>query len=218
MKPEENIRYMKSTFKTFLAKHNNDFHTYGFKEWIFYPGMLFKDREAWWTDNGFRPAPHEGIDLCFYRDNKGQVRRIGNGTKIPVMYTGEIVHIHDDFLGKSIYVRHSIKDNSGNALHTIYGHTAPMETAMITGKRVREGDIIAEIAALSKNSKIHPHIHITMAWIPETLSCKKLNWKTIGDPRLVTLCNPLEYIDIKYTVRKTPDRQDCLPDAHYGEN
>ena len=193
MKPEKNT-IPESTFKMFFAKHNNDFHAYGFREWIFYPGMLFQDREAWWTDNGFRPAPHEGIDLCFYRDNTGQVRRIGNGVKIPVMYTGDIVHIHDDFLGKSIYVKHSIKDKSGNALHTIYGHTVPGKHQN-TGKRVREGDIIAEIAALSENSKILPHIHITMAWIPETLSCKKLNWETIGNPRLVTLCNPLEYID-----------------------
>ena len=110
------------------------------------------------------------------------------------MYTGDIVHIHDDFLGKSIYVKHSINDKSGNTLHTIYGHTLPWNRND-TGRKVCEGDIIAEIAALSENSKIHPHIHITMAWIPETLSCKKLNWETIGNPRLVTLCNPLEYID-----------------------
>jgi hypothetical protein len=197
MKSEENT-IPESKFKTFFTKHNN-FHTYGFKEWIFYPGMLFQDTEAWWTDNSFRPAPHEGIDLCFYRDNTGQVRRIGNGTKIPVMYTGDIVHIHDDFLGKSIYVKHSINDKSGNALHTIYGHTVP-RNRHDTRKRAREGDIIAEIAALSENSKILPHIHITMAWIPETLSCKKLNWEIIGNPRLVTLCNPLEYIDSKFEV------------------
>ncbi len=198
MKPEEN-KIPGSAFNSFFIKRNNDLNTHGFKEWVFYPGMLFQDREAWWTDNGFRPAPHEGIDLCFYRDNEGQVRRIGNGTKIPVMYTGEIVHIHDDFLGKSIYVKHRINDKSGNVLHTIYGHTVP-ENRHDTGKSVHEGDTIAEIAALSEKSKILPHIHITMAWIPETLSCKKLNWETTGNPRLVTLCNPLEYIDSRLEV------------------
>ncbi len=192
MKPKENT-IPESTFKTFFTKHNN-FHTYGFKEWIFYPGMLFQDMEAWWTDNSFRPTPHEGIDLCFYRDSTGQVRRINNGTKIPVMYTGDIVHIHDDFLGKSIYVKHSINDKSGNVLHTIYGHTIPWNHHD-TGKKVREGNIIAEVAAISENSKVLPHIHITMAWIPESLPCKKLNWETIWTSRLITLCNPLEYID-----------------------
>jgi hypothetical protein len=198
MKPEENT-IPESTFKTFFVKYNNDFHTYGFKEWIFYPGMLFQDMEAWWTDNRFRPAPHEGIDLCFYRDNREQVRRISNGAKIPAMYAGDIVHIHDDFLGKSIYVKHSINDKGGNALHTIYGHTIPWNHHD-TGKRVREGDIIAEVAAIPENSKVLPHIHITMAWISESLPCKKLNWDTIWTSRFITLCNPLEYIDSKLEV------------------
>jgi len=191
MKPEGNT-IPESTFKTFFTKHNNS-HTHGFKEWIFYPGMLFQDTKAWWTDNGLRSTPHEGIDLCFYRDNTGQVRRIDNGTKIPVMYTGDIVHIHDDFLGKSIYVKHSIKDKNGNALHTLYGHTIP-RNLLNTEKRVREGDIIAGVAALSENRRIFPHIHITMAWIPESLPYHQFNWETIGNSRRVTLCNPLEYI------------------------
>lgn len=199
MKPEENT-IPESTFKSFFIKHNN-FHTHGFKEWIFYPGMLFQETEAWWTDNSSRPTPHEGIDLCFYRDNTGQVRRINNGTKIPVMYTGDIVHIHDDFLGKSIYVKHSINDKSRNALHTIYGHTTPWNLHD-TGMRIREGDIIAEVAAISESSKVLPHIHITMAWIPESLPCKKLNWETIWTSQLINLCNPLEYINTKYTTEK----------------
>ncbi len=198
MKPEEST-IPESTFKTFFVKHNNDFHTYGFKEWIFYPGMLFQDMKAWWTYNDFRPAPHEGIDLCFYKDNTGQVRRIDKETKIPVMYTGDIVHVHDDFLGKSIYVKHSTNYKRGNTLHTIYGHTIP-GNHHDTGKRVREGDIIAEVAALTENSKVLPHIHITMAWIHESLPCKKLNWDTIENHRLVTLCNPLEHIDSKLEV------------------
>ena len=197
MKPEKN-KIPESTFKTFFVKHNS-FHN-GFKEWIFYPGMLFHDMEAWWTDRGSRPTPHEGIDLCFYKDNTGQVRRIDNGTKIPVMYTGDIVHIHDDFLGKSIYVKHSINDKNGNALHTIYGHTTP-RNCYDTEKRVHEGDIIAEVAAIPENSKIFPHIHITMAWIHKSLPCKKLNWDTIWNSYSVTLCNPLEHIDPTYTLQ-----------------
>ncbi len=191
MKPEVS-KIPESTFNTFFVKHNNDFHPYGFKEWVFYPGMLFLDMEAWWTDNRFRQTPHEGIDLCYYRDKAGQVCRVDNRTKIPVMYAGDIVHIHDDFLGKSIYIKHSL-NKSGNTLHTIYGHTIPHSNHNI-GKRVCEGDIIAEVAALSENSNIHPHIHITMAWVPKSLPCHQFNWETIGDPQSVTLCNPLEHI------------------------
>ena len=201
MKPEEN-KIPESAFNSFFINHNIDLHIHGFKEWIFYPGMLFHNTEAWWTDNNLRPTPHEGIDLCFYRDNAGQVRRIDSETKIPVTYNGEIVHIHDDFLGKSIYVKHSINNKSKNTLHTIYGHTIPQDHC-VTGKRVREGDIITEIAALSKDSNVLPHIHITMAWIHESLPCKKLNWNTIWTSKSVTLCNPLDHINIKYTLEST---------------
>ena len=198
MKPEEN-NTPKSTFNSFFIKHNNHLNTHGFKEWIFYPGMLFQDMETWWTDKGRRPTPHEGIDLCFYGDNTGQVRRIDSGTKIPVMYTGDIVHIHDDFLGKSIYVKHRMSNRSGDTLHTIYGHTVP-QNHCITGTRVHEGDIIAEVAAITNGSKVLPHIHITTAWIHKSLSCKKLNWETIWSSKSVTLHNPLDYINIKYAT------------------
>ena len=201
MKSEEN-KIPESAFNSFLVKRNSNLHTHGFKEWIFYPGMLFQETEAWWTDNNLRPTPHEGIDLCFYKDNTGQVRRINSGTNIPVTYTGEIVHIHDDFLGKSIYVKHSMNNKSGSILHTIYGHTTPKKHCVM-GKRVHEGDIIAEVAPISENSKVLPHIHITMAWISESLPCKKLNWDTIWTSKSVILCNPLDHIDIKYTLENT---------------
>ncbi len=164
--------------------------------------MLYQDMDTWWTDNSARPIPHEGIDLCFYKDNSGQVRRIGKETKIPVMYDGEIVHIHDDFLGKSIYVKHNTIDETGNILHTVYGHTIPLNHHD-TNMTVCEGEIIAKMAISPKNRKIHPHIHITIAWLPESLSIKKINWKTIGNSQLVTLCNPIEYLGIKYTVDRS---------------
>ncbi len=201
MKPEDN-KIPESAFNSFFIRHNNDLNTHGFKEWIFYPEMLFHDTDAWWADNSLRPTPHEGIDLCFYRDNSERVRRINSGTKIPVMYTGDIVHIHDDFLGKSIYVKHCTNNKRGSTLHTIYGHTIPQNDC-VTGKRTHEGDIIAEVAAISENSKALPHIHITMAWISESLSCKKLNWDTIWTSKSVALCNPLDHIDIKYTLENT---------------
>lgn len=196
----------KSKFNSFFIQHN-DFNEHGFKEWIFYPGMLYHDIDAWWTDDSVRPNPHEGIDLCFYKDNSGQVCRIGEGTKIPIMYDGEIVHIHDDFLGKSIYVKHSTINDMGNILHTIYGHTIPLNR-YDTNMTIREGDIIAEMAISPKNKKLHPHIHITMAWLPESISYKEINWETIGNPQLVTLCNPIEYLGIKYTVGRSIDAKE----------
>ena len=198
MKPDENT-IPKSTFNSSITKSNRYLQSNGPKEWIFYPGMLFHDTEAWWTDNGVRPTPHEGIDLCFYRDSTGQERRIDSGTKIPVMYTGDIVHIHDDFLGKSIYVKHSMNNKSGDTLHTIYGHTAPV-TNYNAGKTVCEGDIIATVSPSSSESKTPAHVHITIAWLPRDISYNRLNWISINNPDIATLCNPLDYINIKYAT------------------
>ncbi len=193
MNQEKHI-FLKSKFNSFFTKHN-DFNTHGFKEWIFYPGMLYQDTEAWWSEDAVRSSPHEGIDLCFYKDNYGQIHSIEKGTKLPVMYDGEIAHVHEDFLGKSIYVKHNKINEMGNILHTIYGHIIPLNRHD-TNMTVREGDIIAEVAISPKNKSIHPHIHITIAWLPASLPYKKISWKTIGNPQLVTLCNPLEYLNM----------------------
>ncbi len=181
-----------SKFNSFFIQYNS-FKTHRFEKWIFYPGMLFQDTEAWWANDAVRPTPHEGIDLCFYKDNSGQIHRIGKGTKIPVMYDGEVAHIQDDFLGQSIYVKHNTIDKTGNILHTVYGHTIPLNHHA-TNMILREGDIIAEMAISQKSRKIHPHIHITMAWLPDSLSYKKINWETLGNPQLASLCNPIEYL------------------------
>ena len=45
----------KSTFNSFFTKHN-DFNTHGFKEWVFYPGMLYQDTEAWWSEDAVRSS------------------------------------------------------------------------------------------------------------------------------------------------------------------
>ncbi|MDR4496617.1 MAG: hypothetical protein MRK02_01625 [Candidatus Scalindua sp.] len=187
-----------SAFNTFFEQHN-DFHAYGFSEWVFCPGMLFQDLNSWWTQGNARPVPHEGIDLCLFRDRAGKIHRLDEKARIPVMYDGVITHIHDDFLGKSIYVRHSIDGKKGCKLHSIYGHVLPGNICKVE-HGVREGDIIATIAPAPEKGRIPPHAHITLAWLPETLSCEKLNWEELGNPDSVTLSNPLDFIDCKYSI------------------
>ncbi|MCF6155024.1 MAG: hypothetical protein E3K36_07180 [Candidatus Brocadia sp.] len=190
----------KSRFNEFLIRYN-DLHKSGFEEWIFYPGMLFHDPCKWWEDGGVRYKPHEGLDFCFYRDKAGQNHSLDEKTVIPVMYAGEIIHIDDDFLGKSIYVTHDICDDRGNRLYVIYGHTNPFH-GIGTGKTLNEGDTIATIADTGKKrAKIPSHLHISMVWLPESFPYEKLDWETLGDCSTVTFCNPLEFIDCKYKCR-----------------
>ena len=191
----------KSRFNEFLVMHNN-LNKFGFDAWVFYPGMLFNDLHKWWGDGGVRQRPHEGLDLCFYRDKAGQEHSLDERIKIPVMYEGEIVRIDDDFLGKSIFVSHGIYDDLGNRFHTIYGHTNPYSGVAI-GKTLSEGDAIATIAdARKKKAKIFPHLHISVIWLPKAFPYKELNWQIIGDSQTVTLCDPLEFIEGKYKVER----------------
>lgn len=200
----------KSRFHQFIIKQNN-FDRLGFENWVFYPGMLFNDHHKWWSDAGIRRQPHEGVDFCFYRDTTGGIRTIGYKTKIPALYDGRVAHIHNDFLGKSIYVQHNTYDERGHALFTIYGHTIPVN-GLNTGDMVSEGNILATTANVREHARILPHVHITVAWIPVSFPHERLTWKMINAPQITTLCNPLEFIDCKFTVeREWVDPEDYFP-------
>jgi hypothetical protein len=172
----------------------------GFDTWLFYPGMLFNAGERWWGNGGNRDRPHEGLDLCFYRDSRGQTRSLSKDKRIPVMYTGEVVKIEDDFLGVSIYVSHDIYDGRGNRLLTVYGHTRP-GNGIISGSSLGEGDLFATVADnAGKRMKAPSHLHISVAWIPPSVSCEELDWGVISDPAVAWLVDPLEIMSCRYEV------------------
>ena len=189
MNPEATFR--KSCFQNSLIRLNR-LDKQGFTALVFKPGMLFKDIAVWWGDGGVRSRLHEGLDVCFYRDVSGQNYRLTEKTMIPVIYDGKIVWIHDDFLGRSVYVVHEIYDGNGNRLYTVYGHTSPL-CGIAEGKELREGDPFATIAGVGmRKTVIQPHVHLSVAWIPVAFPCERLNWDTMSDPNVVTLCNPLD--------------------------
>jgi len=178
----------------------NDLDKLGFDRWVFYPGMLFGARERWWGSGGSRDRPHEGLDLCFYRGIDGQDHSLGEGTQIPVIYEGEVIKIDDDFLGKSVYVCHDIYDGRGNRLFTIYGHTRP-GAHIRTGKCLDEGELFAVIANKGGiKAGAPPHLHISIAWVPKSVSNERIDWSKIGDPDMVVLLDPLKIISGRYTV------------------
>ena len=188
-----------TAFSEYLLRCNGLDKT-GFDSWIFYPGMLFGAEARWWGKRGHRDRRHEGLDLCLYRDKAGRIHSLNRKTKIPVMFEGEVVKIHDDFLGKSIYIAHHIYDSSGNQLCTIYGHTEPYGE-VASGGLLGEGDLIATVADASKRrAEIPSHLHISVAWVPQSLSRESLNWETISRTGEVTLQNPLEVIACRYAV------------------
>jgi murein DD-endopeptidase MepM/ murein hydrolase activator NlpD len=172
----------------------------GFKGWIFCPGMLFHSTDKWWGDRGKRDKPHEGLDLCFYKDREDKIIRLGEKTKVPAIDDGMVVRIMDDFLGKSVILEHLFSDFDNHRLCSIYGHTIP-EDNLRAGKIVKKGDIIATLADSGKfKTDIYPHLHISLGKASKAISYDRLDWKNIGASNTLTLLDPLKVIDWPFSI------------------
>ncbi|MDY6952287.1 MAG: peptidoglycan DD-metalloendopeptidase family protein [Thermodesulfobacteriota bacterium] len=189
----------KTRFTEFLIRENA-LDKGGFKEWIFCPGMLFNAPDKWWGDQGKRDKPHEGLDLCLYRDRRGRVLRVDAKTRIPVVYDGEVVGVVNDFLGESVIIEHAFPQTDDRRLCTIYGHTNPQE-GLHVGRIVKEGEIIAALAHSGKSKPdMFPHLHISLGWASKSISYDQLDWDTIGASNVLTLLDPLDVIDWPYQL------------------
>jgi len=164
----------------------------GFKRWVFQSGMLFQSWETWWGEKKPRTVAHEGIDLCTFEDVNGLVKHVDGSIKIPAAFPGTIVKIDRDFLGRSIFISHNIYAADGRQLYMALGHTNPGAT-MHTENNVKEGEVIATISSPPQTA-IPPHLHITLAWIPVSLSTDYLTWKNLGSDQLITLIDPLSIL------------------------
>ena len=155
-----------SRFCELVVKYNN-LSEQGFVQWAFYPGMLFQSMERWWDNGGCRDKPHEGIDLCLYNDQSGSTRGLDKAARIPGMYRGCVKNIIDDYIGKTVFMAHDIYNDTEKQLYSIYGHVELLGR-IERGVILEEGEIVGSIAGTEdKRFKILPHVHISVAWIPE---------------------------------------------------
>jgi murein DD-endopeptidase MepM/ murein hydrolase activator NlpD len=182
-------------FSRYLLGHNG---LHGFREWVFRPGMLFSSRLKWWGEGGYRERPHEGLDLCSYRVEGGLVHSLGKNTWIPSVYDGEVVRVLRDFLGKSVFMRHGLRDTNGNVLHSVYGHIEPL-SGVVMGRVFRQGEIIAALAD-TRDKRIPPHLHVSVAWISPSLRPEELGWGMMLDARKARLIDPLPLVAEGYMV------------------
>jgi len=164
---------------------------------VFYPGMLFGSTEKWWGNGGKRTSSHEGLDICLYRTASGEVRQFGEQTRIPLMFDGEVKQIIDDYLGKSVFVSHRIRDSYRRRLYSIYGHIMLPENLQ-PGAKLSEGEVIGTVANAGK--KVMPHVHISAAWLPEQIRIEELDWRIVADPVRVSLIDPLKVITCPYSI------------------
>ncbi|HSW39324.1 MAG TPA: M23 family metallopeptidase [Acidobacteriota bacterium] len=136
----------------------------GFDCWIFEPGMRFSARMEWWGDRNRRRTEHEGIDFAMGMIYGAGAGAVPEGTPVRAIADGRIVAILDDFLGKTIVVRHrGIADSDGNIFHTLLSH---VQIEQCRRGPVSKGRILGRIGSAGK-SRVQAHLHLTGAWIPE---------------------------------------------------
>ena len=99
------LHLKKSRFTEMLIAEN-DLDQGGFECWIFCQGMLFNSPDKWWGDYGRRDYPHEGIDLCLFKDGTSKLCRLTETTRIPVMQDGVVKAMFKDYLGIAIIIEH----------------------------------------------------------------------------------------------------------------
>lgn len=172
----------------------------GFKELVFLPAMLHTATDKWWGDMGHRPTPHEGIDLVAWRTSEGNIRFFNGAIRVPVMYDGRIKAIIPDFLGQSVFISHPQFRQSEHTLFTIFGHLAP-DIIYEPETLVREGDIIGTIAVpAGKPGAVRPHLHISAAWISDTMIPEALDWTVMGASDSVQLIDPLPLTGLPFSI------------------
>jgi hypothetical protein len=166
----------------------NAFGAGGVAAWRFYPGMLFGSLEKWWPDSGSRATVHEGLDICYYTDASGTEKAFDSGVRVPVMASGRILGLCDDFLGRSVFLAHNFGEPV--LLVSVYAHIRPLPE-ILPGCDIEAGKVIGTVAdTTGRRNRMPAHLHVTIMKIPANLSDVFLDWKFICQSDMVALLDP----------------------------
>jgi len=164
-----------------------DTNGFGPGEWLMGPGMRFGSWRKWWSGNGTRTSPHNGLDLRIYREASGREVYLDGRDIVPVCRDGEVINIVKDFLGHSVFVMHG-KDANGAALVSAYGHIVPAE-GLLPGVRLTRGGTIGKLSDYI-GMPVPPHLHISL--IESGLSdLRGLGWEELGTSDSIRFLDPI---------------------------
>lgn len=177
-----------------------------FREWLFMPSQIFLAEDKWWGIGGKRGTLHEGIDICVYRTEGNVTRYLSGETKVPAVFSGKVEKVIDDFLGKSVFISSDNLRNGEDRFFTLFGHINPIPD-ITPGAFVTEGEIVGTISD-TKRTPVRPHLHISFAWISDSVPTERLDWDTLTKTDGVTLIDPFEILSMPYAIvtfiQKTP--------------
>ncbi len=182
----------------------------GFSRFVFFPGMMFGSTEKWWGKKGTRQSSHEGLDFCFFEDHTGRKFRLDASAQVPALYDGEVVHITDDFLGKTVIFHHAPvglpaaeATEAGlpeTGLLALYGHLRPDKNLAI-GDRLRQRDVFARISPVKERwKKLLPHVHISLAKPERLPRPDRIEWTFLNTVDRSVFFDPLDYMAPEYRV------------------
>ena len=144
----------------------------GVDSWIFRRGMFFNDRIEWWGAECRRRTLHEGIDFAEVLLPDGTAHHVPEGMPVHALAQGEIVAFLDDFLNKTIVVRHpTVRNENGDIFYTLFSHINP--TSQTPGPVIK-GQILGNVGK-SKKVGAPAHLHLTGAWIPESIAADQIS-------------------------------------------
>jgi len=168
----------------------------GFNRWRFRPGMTFGERIEWWGPRGRRRTVHEGLDFVegFIGD---EVRMVPEGVPARAIAQGEVVDTLDDFMGKTVIMRHSSPAlPGGEVFHTLLSH---IQTDGSPPSCIKKGEVLGRIGRRA-DIRIRPHLHLTGAWLPPDFPFRKAGINTIIHPGFT----PTILADLNDLIEKSP--------------
>jgi len=173
--------------------------------------MEFGAETEWWGPRGRRRTAHEGLDFVegFPKGAPGAVGLVPEGTPARAVGDGEVVAALDDFMGKTVVVRHPWSRRAdGRVFHTLLSHIqtegAPFAEASAPGLAsspvpVARGELLGRVGKRA-DVRIRPHLHLTGAWYPDGFPFAEAGIDTILHPGFA----PALLADLNPLVEQTP--------------
>jgi hypothetical protein len=174
--------------------------------------MICFSFETWWGKNSVRKTSHEGLDVCFFLNCRQKAFRLDETTRIPILYEGRIVHVMEDFLGRTLVARHEVDGVGDKTFLSFYAHIIP-DPQLRTGDVVKEGETLGTIADAAKtNSPLVSHLHVSLAWESRLPPVSVLTWNVLNHVDRSAFIDPLKVLSGAHAILKN------APDEHTMNN